>query len=133
MSEPRHTMHLWAGTFPSEERLHDYFQETYDEEDEDAPLSQFAADLGAERYDHDFTERGYADRPVTPRELAEGHSYAEQWAGTFADRVAAAGLESINTLATMYERPDDPLDFAPTTCRGDGYALHYLGAVPVRP
>ena len=37
---------VWLCRFPSEEAADRYFEETYDEDDDDRPISQFAADMG---------------------------------------------------------------------------------------
>ena len=51
---------VWVGLFPSEGSFKDYLRESYEEEeDEDAPLSKFAEDMGESFYDHDFLEAAY--------------------------------------------------------------------------
>lgn len=51
--------HIWLGKFPSEKALDEYFEEIYDEDNEDAPLNQFARDQGENFYDHDWVERSF--------------------------------------------------------------------------
>jgi len=53
---------VWVGDFESEARLNAYFDEKYDEDD--APISEFAADMGVSFYDHDFLEFSFHQTPT---------------------------------------------------------------------
>ena len=48
---------IWVGNFPSEAAADSYFEEQYENDDE--PISRFAADMGQRSYDHDFMERAF--------------------------------------------------------------------------
>ena len=119
--------HFWAGTVDSPEALAALFAERYG--DDDAPISQFAADQGEEFYDNDFLEVGRAEpdltNPPPPAELADDHSYAEQWGEEFAARVAARGLAGVNMLAFINAEEIE----VPRDCEGPGYRLTYLGTI----
>ena len=60
--------HIWVARFKSKEALDEYMAEAIDEDDEDAPISRFAADQGVGFYDHDLV---YAEflKDATPRAL----------------------------------------------------------------
>ena len=63
MAEEFQVVDVWLCRFPSAEAADAYFEETY--EDDDRPISQFAADMSEQFYDHDFMECGdFYDPPV---------------------------------------------------------------------
>ena len=50
------TVNIWLGKFNSLEHFNSFLEETYDDEDDDAPISQFAASQNDTFYDHDWLE-----------------------------------------------------------------------------
>ncbi len=56
------TINIWMGRFDSKEHFTSYFIETYSEDDDDAPISPFAASQNQTFYDHDWLEVHYTDK-----------------------------------------------------------------------
>ena len=95
------TSHFWVGHFPDGRRVGKYFAETYDEDDDDMPISQFARDQGERFYDHDFMEYGFSKAAKSIEKLAKGYSFHEQWSAELARRAAAAGLTGVNMFVLI--------------------------------
>jgi hypothetical protein len=62
---------VFVGTFDSQEVLEQYLEETYDQDEEDAPISAFAKDQGEAFYDHDFVESRFEDSAKSFIELGK--------------------------------------------------------------
>ncbi len=120
---------LWVGTFASKRALNAYLKETHDEDNEDAPISPFARDLGQSFYDHDFMEVGFRTSTKTLEKLCEGHSFVENFLPQAAAAYQKAGLSQANTLIMVFGKEIDH----PQTIRGEGFELHYLGQYDTRP
>ncbi len=56
------TVNIWLGKFESFEHFNLFLKETYDENDDDAPISQFAASQSETFYDHDWLEYYYSNK-----------------------------------------------------------------------
>ena len=65
------TCHFWVGDVP-EETAGQYFVESWDDNDEDAPISAFARDQGVTYYDHDFLEYGSGNATSTSASVVGG-------------------------------------------------------------
>lgn len=123
------TVDIWVGQIDSESRFESYLEDQYD--NDDLPVNEFCADMGAMHYDHDRIEAEYhGDAPVAVDDvLADcswSGSYAEQAYAAYQSRRARIG--SVNTTILLFgpafERPRD--------ARRDGVALYYLGRFHVR-
>jgi len=116
------TSHFWAGKFATLESFTDLFVETYGDDD-DTPISQFAATQNETFYDHDFIEYGYSSEPETLPEFVENYSYSDQWLNEFAAMVESNGLADINAFVFISDSEiSDPQSFE----NENGY-LRYLG------
>jgi hypothetical protein len=114
---------VFVGTFGSQENLHQYLEETYDEDDEDAPVSLFARDLGQSYYDHDLIEASFRELTNDFNELSEGLSFAEYWFLSAQKAFDAARITAIDTVILAFGETIDE----PQAITGSGYQLHYLG------
>jgi hypothetical protein len=114
---------IWIGTFASEAAFEGYLHETYGDED-DTPMSKFAADMGQTFYDHDFLEAAYHDEPSTELgPLLADHSFARSYSP---DAVAAfhrLAPGMINTVILIWGQEIKN----PKSVRGTDYDLHHLG------
>ncbi len=118
--------HFWAGNFP-EEFAETYFVETWDLEDEDAPVSAFARDQGVAYYDHDFLEYGWG-KAASILDLVNGYYYSDQWCAEFTRRAVEVGLRDVNFFVFI---TDSEIEH-PRSIQRDGYWLHYLGTIEYR-
>ena len=123
------TSHFWVGRFP-EALAASYFVERHDQghDGEETPLSAFAHDQGEKWFDHDFLEYGYSNTAGSVEELIARHSYSDQWAAEFNHRVMEAGLTGVNWFAFISVSEISE----PRSVQGDGYWVHYLGAISYR-
>jgi hypothetical protein len=114
--------HIWVAHFESEEALEEYMQEQYDEDDDDAPISKFAADQGESFYDHDLVYGQFHDAP-NARKLVEGWGFPEGAVAVIAEAILRLNLPNANTCFVA-----DRDEFSnPKSVKGDGYELWYLG------
>ncbi|MEO1627740.1 MAG: immunity 22 family protein, partial [Bacteroidota bacterium] len=77
--------HFWLGHFQSEEDLHQYFAEHYDEDGELLSFA-FATDQSLSFCDHDFLEYGFEPEGETLAVKFSGYSYSEDWLETLQER-----------------------------------------------
>ena len=123
------TVSVWLGAFESETRLDRFFEETYDEEDEDAPISEFAHSQEQVFYDHDFIERGFNQSAQTVQQLLTGHSFSR----SFVDVLTAAAGESLpagtNSVVLVWGR----VIRVPRSVAGLGHELQFIGTFPCDP
>jgi hypothetical protein len=119
-------MSVWLGTMPRQ-ALEAYVETSYDEEDDDAPISAFARDLG-EHYDADFVESSHV-RATTPAKALDGHSYAESFAAAAAAAAAARGLTRVNAVVLMLNQVYVP----PRGKKFAKGALSFVGSFPFDP
>ena len=117
-------MHIWVGIFgPGAPET--YFEETYDDDDDDALLSTFAQDQNETWYDHDVVEISWLDEAEHPfvRDLVSGHSYSEQYLEKVVEAAAGLGFEKANVFVLARE---DQFDVPRSVSRSD-LELKYLG------
>lgn len=115
-------VHIWLGDFPSDDALHDYLEEAYDEDDDDAPINRFAAEQEVSFYDVDFLESGF-DESGDLKSLIEGHSYSETYLDDLTAAAESEGIEHANTFIMV----DAGEIEEPQSVSGDDYQLTYLG------
>lgn len=70
-------VNIWVGFIDSKAAFEAYLEEVY--EDDNRPISQFAADQDEYFYDHDFFEASYSDEPEQPDRLLAPFSGAGQF------------------------------------------------------
>lgn len=117
--------HIWVAQFVSEEALEEYMEEVYDEDDDDAPISQFAADQGESFYDHDLVYGQYHEAPTTEA-LVDGWGFPEESVAVVVDAINQLNLSNANTCFVA-----DKDEFSnPKSVKGDGYQLWYVGQFP---
>lgn len=114
--------HVWVARFKSQKALDAYLEEDFDGDDDDAPISRFAADQGVGFYDHDLV---YAEfrKGATPRELVECWGFPAKAVEKVVAAVEALGADGVNTCVVA-----DKGEFAkPRSATGAGYQLWYVG------
>jgi hypothetical protein len=118
---------IWVGYFPPG-RQPEYFKEIYDEEDDDAPISEFAADQGEVWLDHDFMELGSKDSPDGIKDLVAGYSWSDQYADELTNRVNEQGIERFNSFVLLTAGEVS----TPCSVHKNGVELHYMGQFAIR-
>lgn len=114
--------HIWVARFESQKALDKYMEESIDEEDDDAPISRFAADQGVGFYDHDLV---YAEflKNATSRALIECWGFPDQATEAVVAAVEALGADGLNTSFVA-----DGEEFSDAkSAIGTGYQLWYVG------
>ncbi|HBN74705.1 MAG TPA: hypothetical protein DD473_02560 [Planctomycetaceae bacterium] len=117
---PMETAHIWLGQFHSEEKLVAYLEEQYD--NDEVPISQFAADQNESYYDHDWVEYNFC---VSHElfELIDGASYSNDYLDEVIEVAAKIGIESANTfIMADFEEFDKP-----KSVNTHSYKLWYIG------
>ncbi|MEM7801118.1 MAG: immunity 22 family protein [Chloroflexota bacterium] len=112
--------HVWVGKFPSENALHQYFEEQYDMQA--GPINRFAADQQIHWYDHDWAERIF-HKNLSPLEAVLYHGYFDDVRDAIRTSIEAKEISDINaTVMLLEEELETGLDAA-----GEAYQLIYLG------
>jgi hypothetical protein len=116
------TCHFWAGYFPTADSFTGLFVRTYSEDDE-MPISPFAATQGVTFYERDSIEYGYGNDTASLAELVANYSHSDQWGDEFANLVSTFGLQDVNAFLFIsdFEIPD------PQSFENAGGYLRYLG------
>ncbi|WP_165228678.1 immunity 22 family protein [Aquisphaera insulae] len=116
---------VWLCRFSSDEEADAYFEETYDEDDEDRPISQFAADMGERFYDHDFVERGeFLDPPGDDIAAALGrHSFSSSYLADVVQQSRSASIAPFNLVLLVWNAEISN----PKSVTLPGRELQYLG------
>jgi hypothetical protein len=114
--------HIWVGVFgPNSPK--DYFDEVYDEEDEDAPISKFAGDQGERWIDHDWVEMSFLNDPIDILELAGKHSYSNDYDVLVSKTCKDMNLDKANVFIII----DKGEVKSPKSLKKGDFELHYLG------
>lgn len=114
--------HLWIGRFgPSAPE--EYFVQQRNDDDEDAPLSPFAGDMGEIFIDYDFAEISYIEEFQDVREFIDGHSYSDQYIDEVVAKAKDLGVAQINVFVMVAK---DQIATA-RTATGNDFNLWYLG------
>lgn len=114
--------HIWVAQFTSAKALEKYMEEDFDADDDDTPISRFAADQGVGFYDHDLV---YAEflKKATPAALIECWGFPAKATAAVVKAVEALGLDGLNTSFIA-----DQGEFEkPKSAKGKGYQLWYVG------
>jgi hypothetical protein len=122
------TSHFWAGHFTNVDEFEALFAETYSDED-DIPISPFAASQNEIFYDHDLLEYGISDSATSIKELVEGYSYADQWLSDFEAKLETLGLTDVNAFIFISA---DEIDEPQSIGTSPSSYLRYLGSIPYR-
>jgi len=109
---------IWLGTIATHERYEHYLAEEYDD---DAAISEFAADQEQQFYDHDFVEASFHESHAALRELLSRHSFSSSYipAAERVDCALAGANVVILTFGDTIERP--------RAVKKPGVELAYLG------
>lgn len=114
--------HIWVAQFESERALEEYLQEEYDEDNDDAPISQFAADQGESFYDHDLVYGQFYNAPNACN-LIEGWGFPDKAVADIVEAILGLKVPNANTCFVA-----DKDEFShPTSVKGNGYELWYVG------
>ena len=125
MTKEFQVVDVWLCRFPSVEAVDAYFEETYDEENYDRPISQFAADMGERFYDHDYIERGdFHEPPVSDvARVVALHSFSSSYLSQVVEAFRLKPFAPFNTVLLVWNR-----EIAhPVSIAKPGRTLHYLG------
>lgn len=114
---------IWVGKFKSKKDFSGYLAETYGEDD-NRPISQFAADLGETFYDHDFIESTFVKVPYDHAELFAGLSYSKSYFEAAKAKIEEFGIDDANVVILSFENGIA----SPRSATGDRYQLQYLGS-----
>jgi hypothetical protein len=103
-NEDGEVVSIWVGSFGRQEAVDAYTAEQYDEDREDEPLSEFAADIGLKRYDHDFIEVHFEEKLSQKGEaaFAAHHSYGESFAAAASAAIKESVGEEFDTMLLLY-------------------------------
>lgn len=123
MAEEFKVVDVWLCRFASTEAADAYFAESYD--DDDSPISPFAADMGERFYDHDFMERGAFCNPPTDDVAAvvAPHSFSSSYLAEVVAAFRAKPFAPFNAVLLVWNREIEH----PTSVDGPDRTLHYLG------
>jgi hypothetical protein len=117
---------IWLCCFPSAEKLDAYFEETYDEDDDVSPISQYAADINQPFYDVDFMLLGeFQSPPFTSivEALAEHVSSWPYLESQIAEKFQSNPFGPFNNVLFMFDGEiKNPVSIAKPEA-----TLHYLG------
>ena len=115
-------VHIWLGNFSSHDALEDYLEEHYDEDDDEQPINQFAADQGETFYDHDWVEAGFKEVEDI-NGLIKGHSYSDIYSEEVLEKAKSLEIKTANTFIMA-----DSGEFStPQSKQAETYSLYYLG------
>ncbi len=123
MAKEYETVDVWFGTFPSAEMLESYFAEKYDPDDDDEPISGFAADQRPPFYDHDFVEYGFHKAGDDPCSLLSSHSFSESYISDVRRIVAKESPGSWSSVVLAWGHAIDE----PLSVESQEHTLRYLG------
>lgn len=114
--------HIWIGLFDSKKRLEKYMDETYGEDDDETPISEFAHDQAEWFYDHDLVYAEYIKK-ATAQSLIEIWGFPEQ----SVVKVLAV-IEKLGPIKANVSFVADKDEFkTPRSATGNGYELWYIG------
>jgi hypothetical protein len=91
---------VWLGVFASEREFDAYMEEQYEEDDR--PLSPFAADFRFGWYDHDFLEAEWHPELIPALELLKGFSFGSSFVPEVAAEANRQGMAAANTAIILY-------------------------------
>ena len=129
MSEKYKIVDIWVGNFPDEAALAAYVAETYSDDDS-APISSLAADMGEQFYDHDFLEHSFHELSSSDvRSRLKPHSYSSSYIESAGDAFEAASSPGFNTVLLVWGEQFR----RPVSVRREKYWLHYLGRFDCNP
>jgi hypothetical protein len=118
------TFDVWVGRFPSAAAVEGYFKETHTGEEDNPPISRFAAEVGTWFYDHDFMEYTFHDPPVLDFAAAvRERSFATSYASPAVKAFEAAPLVPFNLVLVI---SGDQID-TPVSVASSDHVLQYLG------
>lgn len=128
--EDNERAHQWVGYFPSEKRFLKFMEETYNDDDE-VPLSEFAASQGTTWYDHDWLEFSYEPEKSIEQYLnGADWKYGDGEAERLIKLATDTHMKKINTYITFYEYSKNVRDEGcpgQNSFKGKDFELIYLG------
>ena len=95
---------VWLGNLNSEAEFEAYLRENIDEDaDIDAPLNQFAEDIGFGFYDHDRQEAEYFGENLQIDKLIEPFSNSASFASEFAKAATSKGITTADSAILLFD------------------------------
>lgn len=128
MADEYRIVDIWVGTFASEGDLEAYLAESYDEDD-DAPISRFAADQGETFLDHDLMESSFHETPGDLSSLLTDHSFERSYREAACAAFGRSGAPPANAVVLAFGAEVD----APRSASDASHSLTYLGRFPCDP
>jgi hypothetical protein len=129
MAKEYEIIDIWIGTFPTKSALAEYLAETYTDDDS-APISRLAADMGQKFYDHDFLEHSFHLSPSSDIRARLGpHSFSRSYVEAAAAAFESGGTSSFNTILLVWGKRITH----PSSVQRDDYRLQYLGRFACAP
>lgn len=104
LKDQKGVVSLWLGSVVSKTEFEGYFAEHYDDDDDDAPINEFARDLGQAFYDHDLQELAWHPAPRPINALLAGHSWAESFVDAVIVACREADLNEANAVVLLYDQ-----------------------------
>ncbi len=117
--------HIWVARFASEDALEEYMEETYHEEIEDGPISQFATDQKQNWYDHDLVYAEFCGEvgDVEPRKLIDCWGFPPESVKQVLAAIEKLGVSEANVCFVANKG-----EFSKgISCKGETYELWYVG------
>ena len=102
MSEEYKIVDIGVGSFSNEAALAEYPAETYSDDDS-APISPLAADMGEPFYDHDFLEHTFHESSSSDvRSRLKPHSFSSSYTASAARAFELASSPDFNTVLVFW-------------------------------
>jgi hypothetical protein len=122
MAEEFNIVDIWVGDFSSKVIANDYFEETYNDDDETA-ISAFAGDQCEFFIDHDFMESSHFERIRNIEKMLQEHSFSQSYVATAKEAYKNCGQPEGNCILLVFGREVEN----PKSIQKPNYKLHYIG------
>lgn len=118
---------IWISKVELSQFPNDYFEERFDEEDEDKPLSQWCENFGFGHYDHDFIENIFSETSGNSIEgLLGSCSYQHSFSQSAVVKAKDLGIHHASLVRVFYDYAYQP---SVTGIREDEYMI-FLDSFP---
>lgn len=131
MAEEYQTVDVWVGKFYSREALDSYLEETIsgEPEDDDVPISPFAADQSETFYDSDFLEANFREEADTVGSLLDEMSFAKSYGEAVKAAYENSKIDGANVVILSWAQQFK----SPRSVTGSDYQLNYVGEFACNP
>lgn len=122
------TVDVWIGRFPSRRDFDAYLAE-HIHDDDNRPISRFAADQNQPYYDHDLVEGSFKRSTSNVANLLMNHSYAGSYLQMVQEAFHKSGVRAANTIILGF----DAVIKSPCSLESGNLWLTYLGRFEILP